>query len=179
MTVRLGLALIALIAAGPLTASPAGATHLAAAEGGLHATTLRCLVGINKEFHTIQSALDFPEPGDGRSAFIAIQAGTPTLPGETPQITFADIRLARFENFQNAGIVFQGVGPGASSSRRSSRPSPRDRHERLGPPPRAASSSATGPARRSSARTRRSRSTATTSSTAAGPRAPVAASASR
>lgn len=222
MTFRLGSTLAVLITVAVSLVPPsAGAGHLASPEGGLHEVTGRCLVGVNKEFHTIQSALNFPDPAlgetgipcvyvqpdaavwrepllvrrsvtlagttfrqgenvfrttlapptdavgpvalvriegrkvrlkvkhivfqgplasgdgligiaagkdtrltirdssffdirpeplDGRDGFVAVQVGTPTLPGETTQITFADISAVRMEGFQSAGIVFQGVG---------------------------------------------------------------------
>jgi hypothetical protein len=57
MTFRLGLALVTLVAAtGALLPTSADAVH---------ETTGRCLVGINKEFQTIQSAVDFPNAALG------------------------------------------------------------------------------------------------------------------
>jgi len=215
MTSRLGLALAALVvAAGALAPAPARAMHLAPPEGGVHTDTGRCRVGVNKEFHTIQSALDTvdclyvqidgtpwseqlvvrhsltlagstfaqgsnvfttilqppadavgpvtlvkvegrrvrlkvkhiifqgpltsadatgligiemgrdtrlqirdaffvnvqPSPLDGRDGFIGIKVGAPSVAGERPQISFADISGTRFEGFQNSAIVFQGTG---------------------------------------------------------------------
>jgi parallel beta-helix repeat protein len=51
-----------------------------------------------------------PTPLDGRSGFIGIRTGAPTVPGERPQISFADISAVRFEGFQNSAMVFQGAG---------------------------------------------------------------------